>query len=64
MSDARIEYLFLTPAPLVKINGQVAALGASVRLGSLAPTRALMGLGYDARTFSTIGDAMPASAPR
>jgi hypothetical protein len=61
MSDARIEYLFLTPAPLVKINGQVTALDASARLGSLAPTRALMGLGYDARTFSTIGDATPAT---
>lgn len=29
------------------------SFGASVRLGSLAPTRALMRLGYDARTFST-----------
>ena len=56
MSDARIEYLFLTPAPLVSIDGQVTAFGASVRLGSLAPTRALMRLGYDARTFTTSGD--------
>jgi hypothetical protein len=32
-----------------------------VRLGSLAPTRALMGLGYDARTFSTSGDATAAT---
>jgi hypothetical protein len=51
-----IEYLFLTPAPLVSIDGQVTAFGASVRLGSLAPTRALMRLGYDARTFTTSGD--------
>ena len=56
MSDERIEYLFLTPAPLVSIDGQVTSYGASVRLGSLAPTRALMRLGYDARTFSISGD--------
>lgn len=57
MSEERIEYLFLTPAPLVSIDGQVTSFGASVRLGSLAPTRALMRLGYDARTFSTSVDA-------
>lgn len=56
-----IEYLFLTPAPLVSIDGQVTAFGASVRLGSLAPTRALMRLGYDARTFTTSGDASAAT---
>jgi hypothetical protein len=56
-----IEYLFLTPAPLVSIDGQVTSFGASVRLGSLAPTRALMRLGYDARTFSTSGDATAAT---
>ena len=56
-----IEYLFLTPAPLVSIDGQVTAFGASVRLGSLAPTRALMRLGYDARTFTTSGDASAAA---
>jgi hypothetical protein len=55
-----IEYLFLTPAPLVSIDGQVTSFGASVRLGSLAPTRALMRLGYDARTFSANGDAAAA----
>lgn len=56
-----IEYLFLTPAPLVSIDGQVTAFGASVRLGSLAPTRALMRLGYDARTFTTSGEASAAA---
>lgn len=33
-----------------------------MRLGSLAPTRALMRLGYDARTFTTSGD--PSAATR
>lgn len=33
--------------------------GASARLGSLEPMRALTGLGYDARTFSTAGDPAP-----
>ena len=61
MSEPRIEYLFLTTAPLVVLEGQVTSLGASVRLGSLAPTRALMRLGYDARTFSTAADEAPAS---
>ena len=60
MSDERIQYLFLTPAPLVSVDGQVTSYGASVRLGSLAPTRALMRLGYDARTFSTSVDAAAA----
>jgi glycosyltransferase involved in cell wall biosynthesis len=50
------EYLFLTPAALVNMNGTVTAFGASARLGSLAPTRALMSLGYDARTYSVAGD--------
>ncbi len=56
-----IEYLFLTAAPLVSIDGQITSFGASVRLGSLAPTRALMRLGYDARTFSLSGDAAAAN---
>ena len=60
MSEARIEYLFLTAAPLISIDGKVTAFGASVRLGSLAPTRALMRLGYDARTFSTSADVAAA----
>lgn len=61
MTDPRIEYLFVTPAPLVSVDGQVTTFGASARLGSLAPARALMRLGYDARTFSTAGDEMPAT---
>jgi hypothetical protein len=60
MSEPRIEYLFITPAPLVSIDGQVTTFGASARLGSLAPAKALMLLGYDARTFSTAGDEAPA----
>jgi hypothetical protein len=55
-----IEYLFITPAPLVKVDGAVTTFGASARLGSLAPTRALTKLGYDARTFSVAGDTGPA----
>jgi glycosyltransferase involved in cell wall biosynthesis len=55
-----VEYLFLTPAALVNINGTVTAFGASARLGSLAPTRALTSLGYDARTYSVAGDTAPA----
>jgi hypothetical protein len=61
MSDPRIEYLFLTGAPLVSIDGQVTSFGASVRLGSLAPSRALMRLGYDARTFSAAADEAQAT---
>lgn len=60
MSAARIEYLFLTAAPLVRVEGQVTAFEASARLGSLAPMRSLTRLGYDARTFSTRGDAAAA----
>lgn len=55
-----VEYLFLTPASLVNMNGTVTAFGASTRLGSLAPTRALTSLGYDARTYSVAGDIAPA----
>lgn len=55
-----IEYLFVTSAPLVDIGGQVTAYGASARLGSIAPARALGKLGYDARTVSTAGDLVPA----
>jgi hypothetical protein len=61
MNEPRIEYLFITPAPLVNIDGQVTTFGASARLGSLAPAKALMRLGYDARTFSTAGDETPAT---
>jgi hypothetical protein len=60
VSETRIEYLFITPAALVSVGGQVTTFGASARLGSLAPSRALMRLGYDARTFSTAGDETPA----
>jgi hypothetical protein len=57
-----IEYCFLTPDSLVSVDGQVTAFGASARLGSLAPMQALMRLGYDARTFSALGDTAPAEA--
>jgi hypothetical protein len=56
MSAAGIEYLFITPAPLVNVGGVVTTFGASARLGSLVPGRALMRLGYDARTYSVAGD--------
>ena len=52
MTGAAIEYLFLTSDHLVSLDGQVTALSASTRLGCVAPTRALMRLGYDARTYS------------
>lgn len=55
-----IEYVFITPAALVNMNGVVTTFGASARLGSLAPTRALTSLGYDARTYSVAGDTAPA----
>jgi hypothetical protein len=61
-ASALVEYLFLTPAALVNVNGTVTAFGASARLGSLAPTRALTSLGYDARTYSVAGDTAPAEA--
>ena len=38
----------------------ITTYGASARLGSLMPARALMRLGYDARTYSIAGDAKPA----
>jgi glycosyltransferase involved in cell wall biosynthesis len=57
MNQPPIEYLFITSAPLISIDGYVTTVGASARLGSLGPTRALMRLGYDARTFSTSGDS-------
>src|SRR6185436_10821579 len=56
----QIEYLFLTPAPLINMGGVITTYGASARLGSLMPARALMRLGYDARTYTTAGDAAPA----
>jgi glycosyltransferase involved in cell wall biosynthesis len=55
-----VEYVFITPAALVSINGVVTTFGASARLGSIAPTRALTSLGYDARTYSVAGDTAPA----
>jgi hypothetical protein len=69
MSAAAIEYLFLTTDALVSIDGHVTALGASTRLGCIAPTRALVRLGYDARTYSTkaspgAAEAMVATAKR
>jgi hypothetical protein len=42
------------------MGGVITTYGASARLGSLMPARALMRLGYDARTYSTAGDAAPA----
>jgi hypothetical protein len=62
MSAAAIEYLFITSDFLVNIDGQVTALSASTRLGCIAPTRALMRLGYDARTYSVAQDATAARA--
>ena len=59
MSAAVIEYLFVASDFLVDLDGQVTAFGASTRLGCIAPTRALMRLGYDARTFSAAGDVAP-----
>lgn len=56
MTTAGVECLFLTVASLVNIDGHVTAFGASARLGSLVPARALTRLGYDARTFSVSGD--------
>jgi hypothetical protein len=50
-----MEYLFVTSDFLVSLDGQITALGASTRLGSIAPMRALMSLGYDARTYSLAG---------
>jgi hypothetical protein len=56
------EYCFITSDILASIDGQVTAFSPSVRLSSLAPTRALMKLGYDARTFSVCADTAPAEA--
>ncbi len=53
---AGLEYLFLTCASLVRIDGVTTAYGASARLGAIVPTRALGRLGYDARTYSVTGD--------
>jgi len=60
MKGAGVEYLFVTSAPLFDIGGQVTTYGASARLGSIVPARALGALGYDARTVSVAGDAAPA----
>jgi hypothetical protein len=57
-----MEYLFLTSAPLFEIGGQVTAYGASARLGSIAPVRALARLGYDARVVSLAGELGPVEA--
>jgi hypothetical protein len=63
VSAAAIEYLFVTSAALVNLENQgVTALPASARLGSIVPTRALTGLGYDARTCSVAAGTEPAAA--
>jgi hypothetical protein len=62
VSAQAIEYCFLTPDALVNLDGQITAVGASTRLGTLLPTRALMKLGYDARAFSLVADLAPAQA--
>ena len=54
---AGLEYLFLTCASLVTVGDQTTSFGASARLGSIAPARALGRLGYDARTYNAMGDA-------
>jgi hypothetical protein len=56
MSASGLEYLFLTCASLVKVGEQTTSFGASARLGSIAPARALGRLGYDARAYSATGD--------
>src|SRR5688572_13491546 len=55
MTASAIEYLFITSDFLVGVDSQVTARSASTRLGCIAPTRALIGLGYDARTYSVAG---------
>jgi glycosyltransferase involved in cell wall biosynthesis len=55
MTAPAIEYLFITSDFLVSLDAQVTAFTASTRLGCIAPTRALMRLGYDARTYSVAG---------
>ena len=63
MSAATIEYLFVTSAVLVNLENQgVTARAASARLGSIVPTRALTGLGYDARTCSVASGTEAAAA--
>lgn len=63
MSAAAPEYLFVTSAVLVNLENQgVTARAASARLGSILPTRALTGLGYDARTCS-VATGVEAAAP-
>jgi glycosyltransferase involved in cell wall biosynthesis len=67
MTALPIEYLFITSDYLVNVESQVTAFNASTRLGSIVPTRALMRLGYDARTYSIAGgtavaeDVVPAA---
>jgi hypothetical protein len=56
-----IEYLFITSDALVKVNDEVTAYGASARLGSIAPSKALMHLGYDARTYTVAGGVAAAA---
>jgi hypothetical protein len=57
MTGSTVEYLFITSGALLNLEGHgVTARAASARLGSLAPTRALTGLGYDARTCSIAAD--------
>jgi hypothetical protein len=62
MSAPAVEYLFITRDYLVDIEGEITALGASTRLGSVAPVRALMQLGYDARAYSVATDPAPTEA--
>jgi hypothetical protein len=62
MSTPAMEYLFVTSDYLVSIDGHVTAFSASTRLGCIAPMRALMHLGYDARTYSVAGETAPAEA--
>lgn len=52
MTGPAVEYLFITSDVLVSIDGQVTGLSASTRLGCIEPMRALIRLGYDARTYS------------
>jgi len=65
MSAAGPEYAFITCAALVKVGDEITTYGASARLGSIAPARALGRLGYDARAYSVTGDpALAAEAAR
>jgi hypothetical protein len=60
VSAPPIEYLFITSDYLVEVDGELTAIGASTRLGSIGPVNALMQLGYDARAYSIATDPSPA----